>query len=152
MLREGRGTIVTVSSVLGHLGGANLSTYAASKAALHALHQSLRAEIAQHPNGKDIKTILVSPGQLSTKMFEGVKTPSNFLAPIVAPTDVAKEILKLVERGESGEVTVPLYSKWISLYGLLPAGVQTIVRRWSGVDTAIARAGLVGHKPDEKSG
>jgi short-subunit dehydrogenase len=152
MLREGRGTIVTVSSILGHLGGANLSTYAASKAALHALHHSLRAEIAQHPEGKDIKTILVSPGQISTKMFEGVKTPSNFLAPVIAPTDIAKEILRLVERGESGEVAVPLYSKWISLFAVLPVGVQTLVRRWSGVDTAIARAGLLGQKPAEKSG
>lgn len=89
---------------------------------------------------------------MSTKLFEGVKTPSNFLAPVIAPTDVAKEILRLIERGESGEVAVPLYSKWISLFGVLPAGVQTLVRRWSGVDTAIARAGMLSQKPAEKSG
>ncbi|KAF2277166.1 NAD(P)-binding protein [Westerdykella ornata] len=154
MLESRRGTIVTISSVLGHLGAAHLSSYAASKAALHALHHSLRAELAQHPHGADIKTILVSPGQMSTKMFEGVKTPSNFLAPVIAPTDVAKEILRLVERGESGEVVMPLYARWISVFGVLPAGVQKVVRRLSGVDTAIQRAGLVKEKmvAAEKSG
>lgn len=149
MLAEGRGTIVTVSSVLGHLGSANLSSYAASKAALHALHSCLRAEIAQNPNGKNIKTILVSPGQMSTRMFEGVKTPSNFLAPVIAPTDVAREIIRLIERGESGEVALPLYSKWIAAFWLLPAGLQTIVRKLSGVDTAIGLAGLVDKRRSE---
>jgi short-subunit dehydrogenase len=144
MLRSGRGTIVTVSSVLGHLGAANLSSYAASKAALLALHHSLRAELAQNPDAAEIKTILVTPGQMSTKMFEGVKTPSNFFAPVVSPAEVAKDILKLVEKGESGEVAVPLYSRYVQVLGVLPVGVQAIVRRLSGVDMAIAKAGLVG--------
>ncbi|KAF2020717.1 NAD(P)-binding protein [Aaosphaeria arxii CBS 175.79] len=153
MLREGRGTIVTVSSVLGHLGAANLSSYTASKAALHALHQSLRAELAQNPEARDIKTILVSPGQMSTNMFAGVETPSSFFAPVVRPVDVAKEILRLVEKGESGDVVLPLYSSWISVLGLLPAGMKALVRRWSGVDTAIAKAGLVqAGRAVEKSG
>ncbi|KAH7135109.1 short chain dehydrogenase/reductase [Dendryphion nanum] len=152
MFREGRGTIVTVSSVLGHLGAANLSAYTASKAALLALHHSLRAEIAQHPDGNEIKTILVTPGQMSTKMFSNLKTPSNFLAPVIAPVDVAKHIIKLIERGDGGDVAVPLYSNWISILGVLPAGVQTLIRRWSGVDTAIAKAGLVNKTAAEKSG
>lgn len=143
MLREGRGTIVTVSSVLGHTGAANLSSYSASKAALFALHQSLRAELAQNPDAADIKTILVTPGQMSTKMFAGVKTPSNFLAPVVSPAELAKDILQLIERGRSGEVALPLYSQQIQLLGALPVGVQAVLRRWSGVDTAVAKAGLI---------
>ncbi|ORY13033.1 short chain dehydrogenase/reductase [Clohesyomyces aquaticus] len=153
MITEGRGTIVTVSSVLGHLGAANLSFYTASKAALLAMHSSLRAELSQHPTGQDIKTILVTPGQMSTKMFNGVKTPSNFLAPIIAPVDVAKEIISLVEKGESGDVTVPLYSKYIQFLGILPLGMQVLVRRWCGVDRAMVDAGLVKGektKPAEK--
>jgi len=146
MLREGRGTIVTVTSVLGRLGAANLSAYAASKAALHALHQSLRAELAQNPAAKEIKTILVTPGQMGTNMFAGVKTPSNFLAPIVSPAQVAKDILGLIEKGESGEVALPLYSRYIDVLGALPVGVQAVVRRWSGVDTAITKAGLASKK------
>jgi hypothetical protein len=117
------------------------------------LHHSLRAEIAQHPDGKEIKTILVSPGQMSTKMFEGVKTPSNFFAPVAAPVEIAKEIIKLVEKGEGGEIAFPLYAKWIQVLGILPAGGQTLARRWAGVDTAIAKSGLA-DKPavSEKTG
>jgi short-subunit dehydrogenase len=150
MLRERRGTVVTVSSVLGHLGAANLSSYSASKAALLALHHTLRAELAQTPDAAEIKTILVTPGQMSTNMFENLKTPSNFLAPVISPTEVAKDILKLIERGESGEVAVPVYSRYVHFLGVLPVGIQTIVRRLSGVDTAVAKAGLVKSAVSEK--
>ncbi|KAI4938525.1 hypothetical protein J4E85_000966 [Alternaria conjuncta] len=141
MLKEGRGTIVTVSSVLGHLGAANLSAYTASKAALLALHHSLRAELAQNPAAKDIKTILVQPGQMGTTMFAGLKTPSNFLAPVVTPADIGKDIIKLIERGESGEIALPLYSKYIQILGVLPVGVNHLVRKWSGMDKAVGKMG-----------
>ncbi|KAL6707759.1 hypothetical protein ACN47E_003880 [Coniothyrium glycines] len=141
MLKEGRGTIVTVSSVLGHLGSANLSAYTASKAALLALHHSLRAELAQDPKARDIKTILVTPGLMSTKMFAGIKTP-NFLGPVVTPAEIAKEIIRLIERGESGDIALPLYSRWIHFLGVMPTGVQTLIRRFSGLDTAVGKAGL----------
>ena len=142
MLRERRGTIVTVASVLGRLGAANLSSYSASKAALLTMHASLRAELAQNPEAQDIKTILVTPGQMGTTMFHGMKTPSNFLAPILSPAEVAKSIMSLIEKGESGDIALPLYSRYVEILGILPVGVQTLVRRWSGVDTAIADAGL----------
>lgn len=142
MLKEGRGTIVTVSSVLGHLGAANLSAYTASKAALLALHHSLRAELAQNPDAKHIKTILVTPGQMGTKMFAGLQTPSNFLAPVVTPAEIGKDIIKLIERGESGEIALPLYSRYIHIWGVLPVGIQHIVRKMSRLDQAVAKGWL----------
>lgn len=150
MIREGRGTIVNVSSVLANLGAANLSSYTASKAALLALHHSLRAELAQLPEAKEIKTILVTPGQMATKMFESVKTPSNFLAPIVTPADVGKDIIRLIEKGESGEIALPLYARYIQILGVLPVGVQHLIRKWSGIDRAISKAGLVQEKSEKK--
>ncbi|CAN9082723.1 unnamed protein product [Alternaria alternata] len=150
MLKEGRGTIVTVSSVLGHLGAANLSAYTASKAALLALHHSLRAELAQNPDAKDIKTILVQPGQMGTTMFAGLKTPSNFLAPVVTPADIGKDIIRLIERGESGEIALPLYSKYIQILGVLPVGVQHLVRKWSGMDKAVGKMKESRQGPTEK--
>lgn len=146
MLRERRGTIVTVSSVLGRLGAANLSSYSASKAALLALHQSLRAELSQMPDAKEIKTILVTPGQMGTKMFAKLQTPSNFFGPVVSPAEVAKNIIGLVEKGESGEVALPLYAKYAEGMGVLPVGIQTLLRRWSAMDTAVEKAGMVEKK------
>ena len=121
-----------------------------AKAALLALHASLRAELATIPDAQDIKTILVTPGQMGTDMFHGLKTPSNFLAPILSPAEVAKSIMGLIERGESGQVALPLYSRYAEVLATLPVGVQALIRRWSGVDTAIANAGLVQKVVKEK--
>lgn len=139
------GTIVTISSVIGHMGAAKLTDYAAAKAGVTALHKSLQAELKyEYP---EIKTILVTPGQLSTPLFYGVQTPSNFLAPVVEPIDVAKEIIKNIDLGLSGHVGLPLYSRWADWYNVMPVGVQTILRRLSGIDSGmtsfVGRRGVV---------
>ncbi|TDZ37883.1 Short-chain dehydrogenase/reductase family 16C member 6 [Colletotrichum spinosum] len=136
MIRGGNGgTIVTMSSVLGHLGAASLSDYAAAKAGVTALHKSLTAELRQsHP---EIRTILVEPGQLSTPLFYGVQTPHAFLAPVVEPVDVCKEVIVAIDAGRSAHVAMPLYARWIHWYNVLPAAVQQVARRVAGVDTSM---------------
>lgn len=108
--------------------------YTAAKAGLFALHSSLIAEL---PASANIKTLLVTPGQLSTPLFAGVVTPSSFLAPVIEPVDVAKEIIGAVDAGVSGELSMPLYARWIPLLSMLPVGVQKIIRSASGLDKAM---------------
>jgi len=139
MIRTGAGTIVTMSSVLGQLGAAKLSDYAASKAAVTAMHKSLVAELSSKP---DIKTILVTPGQLSTPLFNGVETPSSFLAPILEPVDVAKEVIAAIDAGSSTILSLPLYARWVDWMNVAPVGVQKLLRRVSGID--IAMRGFLG--------
>lgn len=79
---------------------------------------------------------------MSTSMFGAVKTPSNFLAPVVEPIEVARGIIKMVDNGESGVVTAPLYTNWIGWYGVLPASFQKIVRAVVGIDNAVPAGGL----------
>jgi short-subunit dehydrogenase len=131
MVRAGHGTIVTLSSVLGITGAARLTDYAASKAGVTALHASLTAELREYP---DIKTVLVTPGQLSTPLFAGVQTPSRFFAPVVEPVDVAKEIIRVVDAGSSEVLAMPLYARWAGWLNVLPVGVQRVGRWASGVD------------------
>jgi len=139
MLEEERGTIVTVASVLGYLGCANLSDYTTAKAGLIAFHSSLRAELnhSSHPGAENIKTVLVTPGQLGTPLFGDLKTPSNFLAPVIEPVDLAREIVKTVDSGWSGEISLPLYTKWVPLLAAMPAAIQKIARSWSAMDSAM---------------
>lgn len=134
LIRTGHGTIVTMSSVLGHLGAAQLSDYSASKAGLTALHHSLTAELKAYPN---IKTVLVEPGQLSTPLFSGTVTPNSFFAPILEPVDVAREIIATVDKGSSAVLAMPLYARWVGWMGVFPVGVQAIARRVSGIDGAM---------------
>lgn len=141
MIRSGHGTIVTMSSVLAHLGAAQLSDYSASKAALSALHKSLSAELSSYP---DIKTILVEPGQLSTPLFGRLQSPNSFFAPTLEPVDVAREIIAAIDGGSSGALAMPLYARWVGWMEVLPVGVQAILRKLSGVDTAMK--GFVGRE------
>lgn len=141
---ETGGTIVTVSSVIGHLGAAQLSDYAAAKAGVTALHKSLAAELQQYP---EIKMILVTPGQLSTPLFHGVRTPNSFIAPIVEPIDVAKEIIKAIDLGLSDHIGMPLYARWVDWYNVLPVGLQKIARNVSGIDRSMKT--FVGRKAAE---
>lgn len=131
------GTIVTVSSVLGHLGTAHLSAYTASKAALLAYHASLTSELAS--KAPQVKTILVVPGQLDTQMFGNVKLRGwarNFFGPVVGAGEVAVKIVEMIDRGEGGVVSEPAYARWIPWQGVLPAGLQRVARNWAGLDDA----------------
>jgi short-subunit dehydrogenase len=130
------GTIVTISSVLGYIGAANISAYCATKAAQIAMHNSLAAELRQY---NKIKTVLVTPGQMRTSLFAGVATPSAFLAPIVEPVELAKEIVSMIDNGNGGHISLPAYSRIIAggAWAVLPAAMQHIVRRLSGVDRAV---------------
>ena len=62
MIREGRGTIINVSSVLGRLGTPFNSAYVSSKFAVEGLSESLRAEL--WPLG--IRVAVVEPGAVRT--------------------------------------------------------------------------------------
>ena len=131
------GTLITVSSVLGHLGASQLSAYTASKAALLAFHRSLTAELAT--TNANIKTILVTPGQLSTDMFGDVQLGwlARFLGPVVEVKDLAMKIVRMVDDGNGGVISEPAYTRWIAVLDLLPVGLQKLVREWTGVDTAM---------------
>ena len=138
------GTVVTISSVLGQLGASQLSDYTAAKAGLIAMHASLRAELSAMarssdapPGVRNVKTILVKPGQLSTKLFEGVKTPSSFFGPVVTPEVLAAMIVNRVVCGETCVIALPLYASLIEWFAVLPYGMQEILRRVTGLDRAM---------------
>jgi len=139
--------------VLGRLGAANLTDYAAAKAGLIALHASLREELAlaqRSGSGSDggsagsqnIRMVLVTPGQLGTGLFAGVESPSSFLGPVVEAVEVARAIVAVVDEGMSGEVSLPLYAGWVWVLDGLPGSLRRVVRWASGVDRAMG--GFVG--------
>ncbi|KAL9612339.1 MAG: hypothetical protein Q9167_003072 [Letrouitia subvulpina] len=130
------GTIVTISSILGRLGASHLSAYSASKAALIAFHSALSAELRSYPN---IKMILVTPGQLDTRMFEHIKLPwiKRFFGPVVEVRELAVNLVKMIDSGEGGTIAMPAYASSIAWVGILPKSMQNSMKRWSGVDTAI---------------
>lgn len=147
---ENGGTIVTVSSVLGQLSAAGLSDYSASKAGLSALHRTVESELRQSGDDAKVKMLLVETGQMSTSLFDRIRTPSNFFAPVIEPVQVAQEIVSAIDSGRGGVIRLPAFAALVNWYAVLPTGVQRIARYLSGVDTAVAKA-FAGVVPREKS-
>ncbi|KAI4252357.1 MAG: hypothetical protein LQ352_004340 [Teloschistes flavicans] len=131
------GSLVTVSSILGRLGASNLSAYTASKASAITFHLSVAAELRS--TAPSIKTILVTPGQLDTAMFDHIKLDwfRNFFGPVVEVRELAMRIVRTVDAGEGGTIAMPAYASWIAWQQILPRAVQNALKRWSGVDSGI---------------
>lgn len=64
MIKRKSGQIVCISSVQGKFSLPHRSSYSASKHALQAFCDSLRAEMAEH----NIKVLCVSPGYINTAL------------------------------------------------------------------------------------
>lgn len=144
---ENGGTIVTVSSVLGQLSPAGLCDYAASKGGLSALHRTMAAELR---NQENVKTLLVETGQMATPLFDWVRTPSHFFAPVLQPVEVAREIVAAVDSGRGGVLRLPAFAKLVNWYAVLPAAVQCAARYLSGIDRAVS-SGLTGRTASNDS-
>lgn len=133
-----RGYIVTVASALGYISPARLSAYGASKSGLIAMHESLTYELGQLTfNAKGIKMLLICPGQLKTKMFLGVQTPSSMLAPELDPKYVALRIFNATRLGQKGEIKLPFYANFLPVLRAAPWPLVAIIREVSGIDKSM---------------
>lgn len=110
--RQGHGHLVLISSVLGNRGVAGVkAAYAASKAGLSSLGESLRAEYAAGP----IRVTVIEPGYIESEMT--AKTARTMLM-VDNRTGVAK-MVRAIER-ETGRAIVPGWP-WIPLVAMLKA-------------------------------
>ena len=103
-LSERRGEIVFVNStvVLGPRAG--VGAYAASKAALRALAESLRAEV----NGRGVRVLSIFPGRTASGMQEEVhRSEGKSYRPetLLQPEDVAAAVANALALPRTAEVT-----------------------------------------------
>lgn len=78
MKKQGRGAIVNNSSIGGVTGIASSMAYAASKAALNMLTQSLSLVL-----GPEIRINAIAPGAIQTRWLQGGMTPEQYQAFLV---------------------------------------------------------------------
>ncbi len=114
LLKEKQGTIINISSVAGKLAMPYMGAYSASKFALDAYTQSLRAELRQ----AKVKVLGVSPGRISTgfgkNVIGKVKSPSTF-AKASAP-HFAKKLFKTYQK-QKREWIYPRWYRFFIAFG-----------------------------------
>ena len=95
MIKNGRGTIINVLSVVTHKIFTNSSVYSASKMGLLGFSNSLREEVRKH----NIRVINISPGATDTSMWsEKVRNEKSQI--MIRPEEVADVILWAYEKNE----------------------------------------------------
>jgi len=108
--KAGSGHLVLISSVLGNKGVPGVkAAYAASKAGVSSLGESLRAEYASGP----IKVTVLEPGYIESEMT--AKSNSTML--MVDNETGVRQMVKAIER-ETGRAIVPGWP-WVPLVTLL---------------------------------
>ncbi|CAJ0757444.1 23069_t:CDS:10 [Entrophospora sp. SA101] len=112
---------VSIASVAGFSGISQLGDYCASKAALISFHETLRYELDTCYNAKNVRTTLVCPGLLRTKMFDGVQVEYPFITPPLAPLDVVKRIVTSLDKNQGEDILTPYYANLMPLLRFLPS-------------------------------
>lgn len=104
MMKQRKGSVVNISSVVGQMGNAGQANYSASKSGLIGLTKSLAREFA----GRNVRVNAIAPGFVRTAMTDKLKddVKEKLLATIplkrfAEPQDIAKAALFLASEQSS---------------------------------------------------
>lgn len=96
---QGRGTLVLIGSVIGHIGVPGMSPYVLSKWAVRALARQLQLENRDRP---EVHVVYVAPGGVDTPIYRLAGNYAGFAGrpppPVTTPEKVAARILTTVDR------------------------------------------------------
>jgi NADP-dependent 3-hydroxy acid dehydrogenase YdfG len=104
LLKRASGEVVFINSTLGTESRANVGPYAATKHALRALAESLRAEV----NAAGVRVLSVYPGRTATpRQAELFRTEGRAYDPklLLQPEDIADIVLAAITLPRTAEVT-----------------------------------------------
>ncbi|WVW79729.1 hypothetical protein I302_101699 [Kwoniella bestiolae CBS 10118] len=150
LLRRNHGHIVTMSSVMGVVGAAQMTDYCASKAALISLNQSLRFELDNRYKTPNIRTTLLLPSFIqSTALFSKTVLPTsklfNFFCPPLQSHQVVKLIIDNLDSRESAIIRLPFYTNLARIIndcvGVVPSWMRDLIQRVAGADHAMVEYG-----------
>lgn len=148
MLSQGRGVIGNVMSSIMYHAFPGVSSYAASKSALGAMHESLQLELS----GKPVRTLIIRPGSFRSDYWKNTRLDDR-IPGLQLPTGeggrdparVAKVILDAVEQGRD-EVNLSTFKDHVGrqlgywaprlLRWVIARNNQKIISRYPGDDHA----------------
>jgi len=141
MIRNKSGHIVTVASIAGLYGMAQLTDYNASKAATISLHESLRYELDKRYHTPQIRTSLVVPGHIQTPLFSTIRLPRNrlfrFCFPSLEPISVVKAVIRALDEQHSQTIYLPFFANFTPLLCLFPSFLRDFAQWFTNADYAM---------------
>lgn len=130
MRQQGRGVIVNVASIVGKAGQPMASAYAASKAAVVGLSESVRMELQDTP-GIHLCTIL--PATIDTPLFQHAANYSGHEVqappPVYYPEQVADAIVQTVRRPRAEVIVGGAGRAIVALHKLAPGLAERLYAR-----------------------
>jgi dehydrogenase/reductase SDR family member 7B len=128
---QGNGTIINISSIVGHLPVPHMGAYSATKHALNAISEAARLEL----EASGIRVMSVCPGRIRTNFGANTvkgsasKRLGENLQRGISPERCARAIIRGYLRG-TREVFVPWHGWLVShLYEVFPAVIEFGMRR-----------------------
>lgn len=140
MLARDSGHVVTVASAAGLVGVAGLGDYSASKFAAFGFDESLRNELKKR--GSKVLTTVICPFYIDTGMFDGVKTRSQLLLPIMKEKEAAAKIVHAITH-DRPRLLMPALINTIGVARALPVSAFDGLMTLLGVNSSMD--GFKGH-------
>ncbi|KAH8250686.1 hypothetical protein KR038_006583 [Drosophila bunnanda] len=106
MQEKNRGHIISLSSIAGLVGIANLVPYCATKFAVRGLMEALHAELREGPYRDLIKTTIIFPYMTNTGLCKYPKVKFPSILGLLDPKQVARRIVE-AHRSDALEFTIP---------------------------------------------
>ncbi|XP_016853516.1 epidermal retinol dehydrogenase 2 [Anolis carolinensis] len=128
MLAQNQGHLVTIASAASLSGDKYITDYSASKFASFGFLESLAFELWA-AGKKGIKTTIVCPGFVDTKLIIGVKTARPFLVPIMDVGLVGRNIVDAILK-EKLYIVLPPFTRLITLKIFLPKKVGFLINQY----------------------
>ncbi|KAF2808717.1 putative short-chain dehydrogenase [Mytilinidion resinicola] len=110
MVQANHGHFLIIASQTGHLATAGVTDYAATKAAAIAIYEGLQTEMKHNYKAPAVRLSCLCPSAVKTKMFTGIKGPSNFFMPFLKPEDLGDCIANMLWSGKAQNLSIPAFA------------------------------------------
>ncbi|ELT94342.1 hypothetical protein CAPTEDRAFT_103007 [Capitella teleta] len=142
MLKQNRGHVVAISSMLGVDGISGTCEYSASKSGVIRLMESIAMEMHVHA----IKTTTVCPFIINTGFFKGCSVRFPSVLPVLQPEWTARRIVTGILTNQKVLFIPRIMYLMVILKALLPVDATLSLHRFFGASTAMDN--FVGRKKD----
>ena len=127
MLARGRGHIVNISSVAGHIGTLNMAGYCASKFAINGFSESLYHELK--PRGIAVSVVCPGPVKTAFNRSFAQSSPKSPERMIISPESVSQTVMTIIENKRFEMITPRSFAFICSVKRVMPGLFRAISSR-----------------------